>query len=728
MAVTALTRVIHRLRSDALRDDGAGLADSELLECYIVHRDETAFEALVRRHGPMVFGVCRRILRNDADAEDAFQATFLVLVRKASSIRPRGMVSNWLYGVAHNTALKAKAMIHKRRTKETAAGTMPKADVNGEVCTPLQTVVDAELALLPDKYRVPIVLCDLEGKTIKEAMRHLGWPQGTVASRLMRGRALLAKRLARHGMVLSAGLLAVTLAEGACASVPPTLAASTVQAATLFAAGKAAAATGVSATAVALTEGVLRTMLLVKLKLAVTALVVAALLTTGAGVFTYRLLGAEWPPVAQAGPQPTEPGTQEGKAELERAAHELRLAEAQLEAARAQLEVAKAAYELARQKTKQAVKAIKFEGRIYIHRSTNLGLFDPQQKKFVELKPLDPNHQFNYQASSAKLSPDGVHVAFGQADAGTPPSKIQVRSLSKDDPPRVLVNMPAKELSSWNWSPDGKQMAFAVWGDAGKNYEPYVVDVPTGKAHKVVLPALAGKGPEGYGTTIHAWSPDGLWLVFAKGHFNLVHPQTKDSRQLNTEPTGFLAGTCRFSPDGKSLLFIGAPKDKEYNLSVINLLVGKTTVLANFRGRWDFSACWSPDSRRILCSTVEVDDKFKRNGPSRVEVFSLEPGVRPAVLIEDPTAWFTVTDWREPLRLPPVRPPGMSGGSGSAPLPNVPGVQFVPAAPPPAALPPVPKPIDPGPAGATAPPPGRNTISTPPGTFSARCCKRTALM
>ena len=106
-------------------------------------RDEGAFEALVRRHGQMVFGVCRRILRNDTDAEDAFQATFLVLVRKAASVRPRGMVSNWLYGVAHNTALKAKAMIHQRRAKEKEAGTTPKAENNEEVWWQIQTMLDA---------------------------------------------------------------------------------------------------------------------------------------------------------------------------------------------------------------------------------------------------------------------------------------------------------------------------------------------------------------------------------------------------------------------------------------------------------------------------------------------------------------------------------------------------------------------------------------------------------
>src|SRR5262245_35915307 len=121
MATTALGTVLNNLRRSLLRQDKVGLTDGELLECFIGRRDEAAFEALLCRHGPMVLGVCRRVLRNEADAEDAFQATFLLLVKKATCIRPRGMVGNWLYGVAHSTALKARAMSNKRSAKERAA-------------------------------------------------------------------------------------------------------------------------------------------------------------------------------------------------------------------------------------------------------------------------------------------------------------------------------------------------------------------------------------------------------------------------------------------------------------------------------------------------------------------------------------------------------------------------------------------------------------------------------
>src|SRR5262245_62118211 len=167
MATSSVNGLIRHLRQAVLRQDGAGLTDGELLELYVTRREEAAFEALLHRHGPMVLGVCRRVLRNEADAEDAFQATFLVFVRKAASIRSRNTVSSWLYSVAHNTALKAKGMNHKRRVKERESGIASKEESRAEVWQELQGLLDAELSRLPDKYRVPIVLCDLEGKTIK---------------------------------------------------------------------------------------------------------------------------------------------------------------------------------------------------------------------------------------------------------------------------------------------------------------------------------------------------------------------------------------------------------------------------------------------------------------------------------------------------------------------------------------------------------------------------------
>src|SRR5262249_22645957 len=148
--------------------------------------------ALVRRHAPMVWGVCRRVLGNLHDAEDAFQATFLILVRKAASIASPKLLANWLYGVAHQTALKARATNAKRRVRERQVTHMPEPAANEpDRWNDLQPLLDQELARLPNKYRVAIVLCDLEGKTRKEAAWQLGVPEGTLAARVARGRVML---------------------------------------------------------------------------------------------------------------------------------------------------------------------------------------------------------------------------------------------------------------------------------------------------------------------------------------------------------------------------------------------------------------------------------------------------------------------------------------------------------------------------------------------------------
>jgi len=215
MGAPQLGRVLAHLRRVLLKQETAELSDSALLNLYLLHRNEAAFETLVRRHGPMVLGVCRRVLRNPHDAEDAFQATLLVLVRKASSLRTPGLVGNWLYGVAYRTALEAKKMAAKRRLKE--AKVVPQSPP-ASTWDDLQTLLDQELDRLPDKYRAVIVLCDLEGMTRKDAARRLGWPEGTVASRLAGARKTLAKRLSRHELALSGGARGTRVSK--CYGIP----------------------------------------------------------------------------------------------------------------------------------------------------------------------------------------------------------------------------------------------------------------------------------------------------------------------------------------------------------------------------------------------------------------------------------------------------------------------------------------------------------------------------
>jgi len=288
MATAQMDTVIRHLRRAVLRQDAAGRTDGQLLASFIDQKDEAAFEALVRRHGPMVFGVCRRVVGNHHDAEDAFQATFLVLARKASSVKPRERLANWLHGVALRTAMKAKTMTAKRRGREKQVTEMPEPEAaQQDQWRDLQPLLDQELNGLPENYRLAILLCDLEGKTIKEAAQQLGWPQGSLAGRLARGRKLLAKRLASRGVVLSAGSLATIVSQNvASAGVPTPLMSSTVKAATLIAAGQATVAGVVPAKVAALMEAVMKSMMLTKLsKAAVAGLVVLCLCGLGIGGF-----------------------------------------------------------------------------------------------------------------------------------------------------------------------------------------------------------------------------------------------------------------------------------------------------------------------------------------------------------------------------------------------------------------------------------------------------------
>ena len=303
----------NSLTDTAIRDLGilfgvgavGGLSDGQLLGRFVEGREQAVFEAIVLRHGPMVWGVCRRVLRDHHDAEDAFQATFLVLARKAASIADRGKLGNWLYGVAYQTAMKARAKRAKRRGREGQASDMPEPTVmHDELRDDLAESLDQELSRLPEKHRLPVILCDLEGKTHREAAEQLGWPIGTVSGRLSRARAMLASRLARRGVSLPVGSLAVLLAqESASASMPTRLIGSTAQAASLFAAGGAQTAGVVSAEVVALSREVLKMMLLSKIKVVMAMLLALGIVTKGALTSTQRgtvpPVGGEAQPAAQ---------------------------------------------------------------------------------------------------------------------------------------------------------------------------------------------------------------------------------------------------------------------------------------------------------------------------------------------------------------------------------------------------------------------------------------------
>src|SRR5262245_60248500 len=259
-------------------------SDAHLLDRFVRCRDAGAFAALMERHGPMVLGVCRRVLRDAQDADDAFQATFLVLIRKAAGLRRPELLGNWLYGVAYRIALQARAAARRRPVPERQVEDVPAAEpVDEKVWDELRPVLDEEVNRLPEKYRAPVVLCYLEGKTYTEAARALGWPEGTVSGRLARAREKLRRRLALRGLTLSAAALGTILCQQGSAAVPAALAQATLKGVLLTASGQAAAGL-LSAQAVALSQGALRVALAVKLKVLTVALVAAGLVGVGVWV------------------------------------------------------------------------------------------------------------------------------------------------------------------------------------------------------------------------------------------------------------------------------------------------------------------------------------------------------------------------------------------------------------------------------------------------------------
>jgi RNA polymerase sigma factor (sigma-70 family) len=311
MPNATLKNVLDRLRSSARFQEAADLPDGQLLGRYVASRDELAFEMLVRRHGPMVLGVCRRLLVNPEDAEDAFQATFLVLARKAAKVLPQERVGPWLLGVAYHAAQKARAIATRRKAREKQVRTLPEPASFAEgLWSDLAPLLDRELTRLPEKYRLPIVLCDLEGKTRAEASRQLGWPEGTVAGRLVRGRILLAKRLTRLGLPLSAGVLTAVLSQNVSACVLLTLVHSTVEAVV----GRA-----VRLSVTALAEGVLKAMMFTKWKLTV-AILMALTVVAGIGLMAGRgaqAMPSEEPP--KAAEPPAKPDAQQAEPKKEKA-------------------------------------------------------------------------------------------------------------------------------------------------------------------------------------------------------------------------------------------------------------------------------------------------------------------------------------------------------------------------------------------------------------------------
>jgi RNA polymerase sigma factor (sigma-70 family) len=321
-------KVIRRYLRTMIVPAGAGdQTDRQLLEQFATQRDETAFATLVHRHGPLVWGVCRRLLHHH-DAEDAFQATFLVLARKAGTIRRPELLANWLYGVACRTAARARADTSRRRAQERAAAmpavVLPSTDVLWQDVRP---ILDEEIQRLPAKYRTPFILCYLEGRTNEEAARQLGCPKGTILSRLAWARQRLRGRLERRGVSLAVGGMAALLEQRAArAAVSARLVETTVDGILAHSAGKFVAGGVIAAGPAVLAQGVLHQMFLTQLKM--TAAVMLLIGSVGLGAWTYAGRGG-----ASASTPATPTAQGESPSPRREADPDVQLARRQLEAA-----------------------------------------------------------------------------------------------------------------------------------------------------------------------------------------------------------------------------------------------------------------------------------------------------------------------------------------------------------------------------------------------------------
>ncbi|MCE9568324.1 MAG: sigma-70 family RNA polymerase sigma factor [Planctomycetes bacterium] len=429
MATSQMSIFLQHLRT-TLAGDANEVRDGELLNRFTKSRDDAALTALVQRHASLVWGVCCRLLHNRHDAEDAFQATFLVLVRKAATIQNKELVANWLYGVAQQTAVRLKAMAAKQGVRERQVIDMPEpAEAEARV-DDLLPLLDQELSRLPEQFRNLIVLCDLEGKTRKEVAQQLGCPEGTIASRLARARAMLTKRFARHGLTVSGAAVAAVLSQSvASASAPACLIGSTIKAASLMAAGQVASSGLISAKVVALTEGVVKAMFVNKIKSVLSAVLVGSMVLGGAGTGVSLSNGAKAVAQSEAKPlvalvaAPVEPPKLEAqKKEVEEKLQQLRKQLQELEARK-----------VAEDKLQQLLKQLhELEAKRAV-----------EAKKAVETpKPALPVNPF--QGGGGLQPPAGVtwHLASPQPPGD--PAIATLQGLLKSSDPKVVAQ--AKEL------------------------------------------------------------------------------------------------------------------------------------------------------------------------------------------------------------------------------------------------------------------------------------------
>lgn len=572
------TPVVRQLRRLAAASAQRLRSDGELVTRFAERQDEAAFETLVQRHGGMVFGVCRRVLHHEHDAEDAFQATWLVFARKASSIRRQQSVSCWLHGVAHRLALQAKTAAARRRQRE-AHGRRQLAEVSLPKMTweEIAPVLDVELERMPDRLRAPLVLCYLESMTRDEAARRLGWSLRTLMRRLEQGRTRLRARLTRRGVTMAAALLTSSLAPSAASAGAPTaLVQSTIQAALLFAAGSPAGAV-VSAEVTVLIKEALHAMLISKLK--ISALVLAVVVSLGSAALWTRL-----PASAASDPAPQKVGGNRARAPFQAASQP---------------------------------KVQQGPNKLLFYRAGTLVLIGPDGKD--EKAASKPGSGFH--PSGHSLSPDGKRVAsLVQIDqepavGRDPRRKVYLRGIDEPDPGTDLE----VEGQQAVWSPDGSQLV-AVEFVVGENRKDtkivnWLVNVTTKEKTALKLPD---------NHIVEDWSRDGKHFLTTAIDMQKMPPSARlflmnkdgsEARALTDAKQSAFRG--KLSPDGRKVLYQAPDPERKgrdrftsHGLFVLDMQSGKSSRIEQqpLNGEM-MSFCWSPDGKRIAYVWRQLHDQ-----------------------------------------------------------------------------------------------------------------------
>jgi RNA polymerase sigma factor (sigma-70 family) len=541
----ATQSVVRQLSALIQRGPVGDVSDGQLLERFSTRTrepDGLAFTVLVERHGQDVLQICRSVLRDEHAAHDAFQVTFLVLVKKARTLHVRDSLGPWLHSVAYRVALCSRSAEARRRKHERRGAERAAKVSNGIERTEadVHAVIHEEVARLPEHYRVPIVLCDLEGRTHEQVARQLGWPLGTVKSRQVRGRERLKQRLIGRGLAPTAALgLVAALAGPARAAVPRALVDATTRAAVGFASG-AGPSTGAT-----LTREVLMMIFLSRLRVLGPTLL-ALLLTTGAA---FALVGqassaTRTPEQAPAPAPPPKPR----------------------------------------------------ETRIFL--SADAGVQDAQGRKFVSLVAIDPKtgdwlKQFDDCGHRPRVAPGGKVIAFERGDA------FWTWNFAADPAPtRVLDLEGTTSGSPAVWSPDGKQLIISR-GRRDEAKEGWLYKTVRVNADGTGLEDLKIPPEDG----VADWSSDGKWLLTASSRgakigwqLYVMHPDGTEQRRITEDGNPFYA---RFSPDGRRVIYSDMARKENRGIWMVDSDGKNRHLVLPFDRDASPAACWSPDGKQI---------------------------------------------------------------------------------------------------------------------------------